>query len=426
MLQVAHGIEPDPSCVAALAAHRSRTRVLLYSHDTFGLGHLRRNLAIAGCLLEHPGQFEVSLLSGSPVIHDWHLPPGLKVQPLPPVVKVAADRYVSRDRGRMFGLVKGYREALILKQVMNLRPDVLLVDHAPAGMNGELLPTLAMIRHELPSTRVVLGLRDIIDSPDNVAAAWAEQEVPALIEQAYHDVLVYGSEALFDVVREYALPLAIARRVRYCGHVVEAAVERLAGSASGSLCGSRSAAAGRRIALVTAGGGGDGAFLMEAYLEALQSIAHLDLHSVLVLGPLMPDHDKSRLRHMAESMPQVEVHERVDDMVANLKSADLVVAMAGYNTTAEIIANHKRAILVPRTAPRAEQQMRAQLLAKCGLVRCVEPGDGLPDRLAAAVEASMAERPPDATHWRQFSLDGARQVREFLLTSRGAVTRRDP
>src|SRR5450631_4739575 len=126
-------------------------KVFLYSHDTFGLGHLRRNLAIVDGLLRHRDRFSVHLITGSPVISQWRLPPGLSVQPLPPVVKTGAERYAARESGKMFGLVKGYREALILKLVLQHRPDVFLVDHAPAGMNGELLSTLALIRREFPA-----------------------------------------------------------------------------------------------------------------------------------------------------------------------------------------------------------------------------------------------------------------------------------
>ena len=174
-------------------------KVLLYSHDTFGLGHLRRNLAIAGKLLDGSGRFSVRLLTGSPVIGEWNLPPGLRVQPLPPVIKTGAESYAARAPGQLFGLVKGYREALILKTVMCQRPDVFLVDHAPAGMNGELLSTLAWIRRELPHTRIIIGLRDILDSPATVQQLWRDQQIYELLDQAYDDIFVYGSRSLFDV-----------------------------------------------------------------------------------------------------------------------------------------------------------------------------------------------------------------------------------
>src|SRR5262249_62383665 len=46
----------------------SSYRVLIYSHDSFGLGHLRRCRAIAHALVEHHKKLNVLILSGSPII----------------------------------------------------------------------------------------------------------------------------------------------------------------------------------------------------------------------------------------------------------------------------------------------------------------------------------------------------------------------
>lgn len=392
----------------------SETNVLLYSHDTFGLGHLRRNLAIAQRLLNPPGRFSVHLLTGSPVIRQWRLPHGLHVQPLPPVVKVGAERYAAREGSQCFGLVKGYREALILKHVLRCRPDVFLVDHAPAGMNGELLSTLSLIRREFPNTRIMLGLRDILDSPDTVRKIWHDQDVHALIEHAYDDILVYGSRALFDVAAEYGMSSTAADRVRYCGHVVAAPPGEIEARTELRPCWNEERAAGRPVVLVTAGGGGDGFFLMDAYLRGLPRATSTNLYSVIVTGPLMQPDESLALRSMAEGRDDVELIDYTTDLVPSLRAADLAVAMAGYNTSAEIIAERKRAILVPRLAPRAEQRMRAGLLAKLGIVRTIEPGADFVEQLAAAVPAVLAAPPPPPSTWGQLDLNGAERVADYL------------
>ena len=109
------------------------------------------------------------------------MPAGLQVQSLPPVIKTGAEEYASRDDAFSFATVKARREQVILESVIRYRPDVFLVDHAPAGMKGELLESLAFIREEMPATRTVLGLRDIIDSPDAVRSLWREQEIYQLL-----------------------------------------------------------------------------------------------------------------------------------------------------------------------------------------------------------------------------------------------------
>jgi predicted glycosyltransferase len=397
-------------------------KVFLYSHDTFGLGHLRRNLAIAKNLLARG--CSVHLLTGSPVIGSWSLPRGLQVQPLPPVVKTGAETYAARDPQALFEMTKGYREALILKSVLRHQPDIFLVDHAPAGMNGELLSTLALIRRELPGTRAILGLRDILDSPDIVRKLWRDQGIYRLIEHAYDDVLVYGSEALFDVVDGYEMPASVAAKLHYCGHVVGASEQAAAaGSLRPAICWNQERAGARPVVLVTAGGGGDGYFLMEAYLRALALLPPDLIHSVIVTGPLMPEAQSAALNRLAAGRADIEMVHSTTDLTPSIKAASLVVAMAGYNTSAEIIAYRKRAILVPRAAPRAEQRMRAALLAKLGLVLSVEPGAGLAENLALLIRDALSEPAPSAQAWAALDLDGASRVGDFLEECAAKATR---
>lgn len=409
---------PAPPLLHGTARPCGPIKVFLYSHDTFGLGHLRRNLAIARRLLAAPGAFSVLLLTGSPVIGQWDLPPGLKVQPLPPVVKTGAESYEARAKGQLFGMVKGYREALILKLVLREQPDVFLVDHAPAGMNGELLSTLALIRHELPHTRVMLGLRDILDSPENVSAIWREQNIHALLEHAYDTILVYGSRALFDVAQGYGISRENAQKLVYCGHVV--AQPEAHSPHETAPCWDAARAGGRPVVLVTAGGGGDGYFLMRAYLEALPKMPPGPRYSVIVPGPLMSAPESAALHAAAAMCADVELVDFTTNLVPSLRAASLVIAMAGYNTSAEIIAEKKRAILVPRAAPRAEQLMRARLLAALGLVDVVEPDTDIAAKLAGMVPTCLAKPPPPESAWAALDLDGAERVAALLSSGHHA------
>ncbi|MDE2088918.1 MAG: hypothetical protein KGJ12_02740 [Gammaproteobacteria bacterium] len=390
----------------------ARPKVLLYSHDTYGLGHLRRNLVIAEHLLQRTPPFSVLLLTGSPVLKSWPLPAGLEVQSLPPVVKVGAEKYAPRDSDDSFAMVKGYREALILKTVVRYRPDVVLVDHAPAGMNGELLAALALVRREMPATRIVLGLRDILDDRDVVRALWREQEIYSLLENVYHQILVYGSGDLFDVVREYDLPGNVAAKVSYCGYVARAH-DGASSSASPHLA-TTVPASGRPVILVTAGGGGDGYALMEAYLRALRHMPDGIAQSLIVSGPLMPVQQRQALEQAATQRPDVKIIPCATELTDVMRRADLVIAMGGYNTSAEILVAGKPAILVPRAAPRAEQRMRATLLAGLGLVWTVQPEDDLPARLAELIPSILAGARPARHKGGTVDLGGAYRVGAIL------------
>lgn len=403
---------PDPFQVEPVPhGARRRRRVFLYSHDTFGLGHLRRNLAIAEQLLRPEHDCEVWLVSGSPVLRRWDLPAGLWVQPLPPVVKTGAEQYAPRSDAGPFSLVKGYREALILRAVMRERPDVILVDHAPAGMKNELVSTLAAVRQELPRTRIILGLRDIIDSPDVIRAHWRSEGIYDLLEHAYDEILVYGTPGLFDAAEAYALTAAVAQKIHYTGYVARPPARPVDAPWPGL-----EAAPGIRV-LVTAGGGGDGHAMMAAYLDALAALPARATASLLVPGPLMPAEQAEGLRKAATARPDVAFLSYTTDLVKLLGQAEAVVTMGGYNTTAEILAARKPAIIVPRAAPRAEQRMRAELLERLSVVSVAEEGPDLASRLAALLPTVLTQSATRQPDWDAIDLDGARRAAEVITGS---------
>ncbi|AEM47169.1 Glycosyltransferase 28 domain-containing protein [Acidithiobacillus ferrivorans SS3] len=385
---------------------RAARRVLLYSHDTFGLGHLRRNLAIVEHLMQRKPPFSGMLLTGSPMAGSWPMPTGLEVRALPPVIKVGAEEYAARDLSSSFEAVKAQREAAILDAIASYRPDFFLIDHAPAGMKGELLPALRFIRKEMPATRTVLGLRDVIDSPETVRQIWQTQGIYELLETEYDQILVYGSRHLFDVVSAYKLSPRVAAKVRYCGYVARTGLHGVADVPV--------APSGLPVVLVTVGGGGDGYALIDAYLEALRRIPQNTVHSIVVPGPLMPPDQYQSLAGIAAQRPDIRIIPYTTELVELLHMADLVVAMGGYNTTAEILAARKPAILVPRSTPRMEQWLRATMLSQLGLVWVIQPEEDLVGRLVELVPAAVAGDRPPGKQWDTVDLGGVHRVGEVL------------
>jgi predicted glycosyltransferase len=56
--------------------------------------------------------------------------------------------------------------------------------------------------------------------------------------------------------------------------------------------------------------------------------------------------------------------------------------MGGYNTVSEILAFEKRALVVPRVAPRREQLIRAQRMSELGLLDVLHPDQLTPGALS--------------------------------------------
>jgi len=76
-------------------SRQSLARVLIYSHDTFGLGHLRRSRAIANALVsERPG-VSVLIISRSPLIGNFEFGSGVDYARIPGVTKLPDGDYRS-------------------------------------------------------------------------------------------------------------------------------------------------------------------------------------------------------------------------------------------------------------------------------------------------------------------------------------------
>src|SRR6266540_3896502 len=136
-------------------------RFLLYSHDTYGLGHLRRSLSIAWGLQAAFPKSSTLIITGSSATGFFPAPRHCDLLKLPAVTKDVAGRYVSRELSLPFHRLLELRADVIDAAVRSFLPDLVLVDHAPLGMAGELFPALCTARRQRPETRIVLGLRDI-------------------------------------------------------------------------------------------------------------------------------------------------------------------------------------------------------------------------------------------------------------------------
>ena len=377
--------EPQ-SAVAELAISDGDTgpsmRLLAYSHDTVGLGHLRRTLGICDDLVRTVPGFSALVVTGSPIAGGFKLPPRVDYLKLPSVRKLGNAAYASRSLDLKLDRLLQLRTCLIRDATHAFEPDLLLVDKTPAGVNGELLGALATV----PSrTRVVLGLRDILDEPEALRREWSRAGLWAVIETYFDAVWIYGDPGIYDTVREYGFPASIADKCVYLGYLPKRsgllpreAIER------------ELELDGRRLILVTAGGGEDGFPIFDHYLRGLESNRgpRNALHC-LVTGPGMPEQQRESLRSRAR---------RVDaafmvfsgHMTSLIAAADLVVTMGGYNTLTEILSLGGRAVVVPRVTPRAEQLIRAQCLERRGLVHLFHPDRLADGDLMAAVETELS------------------------------------
>jgi predicted glycosyltransferase len=391
---------------------------LVYAHDTYGLGHLRRTLAIAGHLTRAIPDLNVLLLTGSPIAHNFPMPPRTDYVKLPSVIKTDDEQYRARDLDVSLASIVGLRAALIADAARLFAPDLVLVDHAPLGMKGEILPALRALRRSSPSTRIVLGLRDVIDEPRKIRKQWTDHGVYAAVAELYDRVFVYGQADFFDPVEAYAFPPALAARTRFCGYIQREDATRSSASLKSEL-----GLQASPFVLVTTGGGGDGITLEETCLDAWKLMHHASpTQLVVIAGPLLAPPEQARLERLAlEAGPAVRLLRFHPDVPGLLRACSLVVAMGGYNTICEIVSAGCPAVVVPRAHPRLEQHIRAQAFAARGLVQMLPARTLSTETLADAMRQAVRQGGPSRQILSRWNSDGLRNIAsEFasLLSTR--------
>lgn len=376
-------------------------KLLLYSHDTFGLGNIRRTLLLAELLSEQYDSASILIVTGSPMIHAFRLPEGIDYVKLPCLDRVAAERYEPMFLRDCADEVRRTRAAVLEQIVVGFGPDLMIVDKRPGGVDGELLGTLEALRSRRAPTKLVLGVRDILDEPARTSATLRRNGSFELIERFYDEVWIYGSRVIFDPIEEYRFPEPVARKTRFCGYL-----KRPTQPATRE--------GGPPRVLVTTGGGGDGSRMIETYLEGLGGLPRsTPLRTTVVFGPQMPVSRREELVERYGYLADVTFLDFEADLTPRYAEADVVVSMAGYNTVCELLSFARRAILVPRAEPVMEQLIRARLLAERGLFDLVEPADLAPEALISKV-LSLVEPTPRLLA--PVDLDGLPRIRERVHT----------
>lgn len=356
-----------------------RRRVAFYSHDTQALGHVRRNIEIAAALREADPATDVLLLTGTPAAAALPLPAGSEVVVLPRIAKSTTGAYSSATLHLGLDELLRLRGAMVAGALASFRPDLLVVDKVARGLGGELDGALRAARstpsHRGLPTRVVLGLRDVLDAPEVARAEWDREGTTEAVRDFYDEIWVYGDPRVHDLAATVGLPADDAARVRHTGYLARGRGRHIVRPGGGT-----PGARGDRYVLCLVGGGQDGHRLAESVARAPLLAGH---RAVVVTGPCMPTEQRDRLAALAAERPDLDVRTFVADPAPLVDGAAAVVTMGGYNTVCELLAAGRPTLVVPRVAPRREQLLRQQLLAPWTALDHLEPDAATPDRIGA-------------------------------------------
>jgi predicted glycosyltransferase len=345
-------------------------KILMYSHDTYGLGHIRRSLAIARSLRKSPAN--ILILTGSHLVGRFDIAKRVDFVRIPGMIKVTNEQYLPLSMRLDATEVLEIRKSLIQATAMAFKPDFFIVDKAPLGLKREVVDTLQWLKNDFPYCTSILGLRDIMDSAASTIEDWAGKDIYDAMDELYGEIWIYGCQKFYDSVKQYRIPPHVASKVHFTGYIRRHVPSQEEIRATRKDLGIKE---DDKLILVTTGGGGDGHPVVDTVLTAFdtgEGGVPGNTRVVVVTGPFMSPKHYREVAKRCKSLGFIclKFHRFMEGLIG---AAQVVVSMGGYNTVCEIISQRKPFLIVPRTVPREEQLIRAQVLCSQGFCDYLDP-----------------------------------------------------
>ncbi len=377
-------------------------RILIYSHDTFGLGHLRRCRAIAHEIVERYKGVSVLIISGSPVIGSFEFKARVDFIRIPGIIKLQNGEYTSLSLHIDLSETLAIREAIIRQTAKAYAPDLFIVDKEPLGLHGEVRNTLYDLKAR--GVRTVLGLRDVLDDTETLLEEWVKKQVFPNLDTLYDEIWIYGVADFYQPLKGLPLEASVDVKTVYTGYLKRLpegiAVDDIRHTTP--------------YLLVTPGGGRDGRELIDLVVSTYRQFTTLPYHAVIVLGPFMHADDRQYFHKQVEQMSNVtllDFHPRMETLIVGAAG---MITMGGYNTFCEILSFDKPALLFPRTVPRTEQLIRCKRADELGMLTVLDPETTTAEQLMQHIE-SFDKLPNPSSCFLPGMLEGMNTISQRMI-----------
>ncbi len=401
---------------------RDRRQRVLYVSSPIGLGHARRDLAIADELRKLRPGLEVHWLAQHPVT-ELLKRRGELIHP--------ASAFLASESGHIesFGDEAAEHDLHAFQAIRNMDEIMVsnfmifadLIQDEPFDLwVGDEAWDIDYFLHENPELKRApyAWMTDFVGWLPMPDGGTVEQDLTTdynaeMIEQiarfpSLRDRSVFvGNPA--DVVPDTfgaGLPLIrewVEQNYRFSGYVTGIAATELADrDAIRAELGYRP---DEKVCVVTVGGSGVGTYLLRRVTAAFPAVKRLvpELRMIVATGPRI---DPSSL----DSHDGLEVHGYVHDLYRHLAACDLAVVQGGLTTTMELTASRRPFIYVPLRHHFEQNFHVRHRLAQYGAGRCLDYEQTTPEVLASA----MAEEISRPVSYRPVETDGAARAAACL------------
>lgn len=307
---------------------------------------------------------QVVIVTGSQKAGAFALSAGVRVVRLPRADKSSDGTYASGETGMSREAVIALRSRIICNTARALSPHLFIADKEPLGLLGELEETLDVLK--AMGTRLVLGLRDVLDETDMLRSEWDKKGITGQIAELYETFWIYGPKGFHDPLSGMDLPRSIEANTHFLGFIATPNLK---------LQPPPRARLPQDYILVTSGGGGDGVELTTAVIAAYEADPSIANPPLFLLGPFMDPDEATRLRKRAEKIAGSVVLDFDSEPETLIANAAGIVAMCGYNTFCEVVGHDRPGLFIPREKPRLEQYIRAGKASELGLCSMMRTKD---------------------------------------------------
>jgi predicted glycosyltransferase len=342
-------------------------RILVYSHNSIGLGHAFRTLAVITGIRKWRPDIDFLVVSGTSIPQIFFRE-GIEVIKLPSIkldIDCVDNRMCSRYlSGFELENIFDFRQRIIMASFDFFQPDALIIEHNMTGQMSELIPLLMKkwMRKGGPVDfalvhicRGIMRWVPLLHIPyENPRHRSESINIGALYDFMY----VLEDREVIDINQAFfGDDPELEKKIAYLGKVTNRVYEEL--PERGRVL-THFGLPDKKIILISLGRNHHVGKISLRLLDIFQSNGVMNDHQiVMVMDPYLNAEAEHELRThpMSEG---VRLMPFVPDLVDLMNHSELVISRAGYNIVNEILLTGVKAVLIPESHGGGEQELRVK------------------------------------------------------------------
>jgi predicted glycosyltransferase len=352
-------------------SHGNIKRILVYTHNSIGLGHAFRTLAVITGIKKWRPDIDFLVISGTSIPQIF-FKEGIEVIKLPSV-KLDIDRKDTPMHSRYLSgfeleAIFDFRQSIILKTFDFFQPDALIIEHNMTGQMSELIPLLMKkwMRKGGPVDFCLLHVcRGIMKWLPLLCIPYQNprhRSESINIGELYDFMYVLEDREVIDINKAFlGDDPDLEKKITYLGKITNRVYQELSGREEIL---DRFCLPDKKIILVSLGRNQQVYEVTNKLLELFRDSAiNSDYQVVMVIDPYL-DHEAACALCEHPLGGNVRFMPFMPDLVELMRHSELVISRAGYNTVNEILLTGVKAVIIPESHGGGEQELRAQKIER--------------------------------------------------------------